>query len=234
MVQLWTGDGSPGTPSSRPETRIVVVTLGFVAALCLAWTGAWLLVAVLEERFGWPASNDARTLYWTVLRALLWVLPGTWLFRYSGIRVGEALRGNGVRSVLLWGVGAGALIGAEVVIRKWLGGQPYSLTFSWSLVSVVVVAPFAEEFVFRGSVLGSLLRRYPFGIANILASLLFVVAYLPGWYFTGVLTERLTQPLGGALSIFVLGLLFGFVVLKSRSVVGGMIAHGINNLFSVL
>lgn len=38
----------------------------------------------------------------------------------------------------------------------------------------------------------------------------------------------------GALSIFVLGLIFGFVVLKSRSVAGGMIAHGINNFFSVL
>ena len=128
----------------------------------------------------------------------------------------------------------GALIGAEAVVRKWLGDQPYSLTLNWTFVNVVLIAPFVEEFIFRGAVLGGLLTSHRFGVANVIASLLFVGAHFPGWYFTGVLIERVSQPIGGALSIFILGLILGFVVKKSRSVAGGMIAHAINNLFSIL
>jgi membrane protease YdiL (CAAX protease family) len=35
-----------------------------------------------------------------------------------------------------------------------------------------------------------------------------------------------------ALAVFLLGLIFGFVTYRSKSVVAGMIAHCLNNLFS--
>jgi len=210
------------------------MTLGFVCALYLAWTGAWILMAKLQTHFGWPSTSDAQTLYWVAMKLVLWIVPAIFVLRSLGMRVGDAMRGNGIASALLWGVGVGVLIGAEAVVRKWLGHQPYSFALSWPMVNVVLVAPIVEELVFRGAVLGGLTRRYRFGVANVIASLLFVGAHVPGWYFTGTLVQNLTIPLGGALSIFVLGLIFGFVVLKSRSLAGGMIAHGINNLFSVL
>lgn len=106
--------------------------------------------------------------------------------------------------------------------------------FDRTLISVTVIAPFVEELLFRGAVLGGLLQRYRFGTANVISSLLFVSVHFPGWYFSGTLVDNLTKPIGGALSIFVLGLIFGFVTRQSRSVLGGMLAHGINNLFSVL
>lgn len=224
----------PNTLSSRRETRVVIATFGFVVVLYLAWAGAWMLVTMLGEYVGWPTTNDARTFYWIALKVILWILPAILIFRYSCIEIGEAIRGDGIRSILLWGVGAGVLIGVELVIRKWLGQQSYSFSFSWTMVNVVLISPIVEEFVFRGAVLGSLLKQYRFGIANVIASLLFVGAHVPGWYFTGALIENLTRPSGGAFSIFVLGLIFGFVVWKTRSVAGGMIAHGINNFFSVL
>lgn len=233
-MQLWTDGNSSKLGSVRSDSKVVVVTLGFVFALYIAWTGAWMAMPLLEEHVGWPATSDARSLYWTVLKGLFWVLPAILVFRYSRMSVNDAFRGRGIRSILLWGVGVGALIGAEVVIRKWISHQPYSLAFSWPLLNVIVTAPFVEEFVFRGAVLGGLLMRYRFGVANVIASLLFVGAHFPGWYFTGSLIENLTKPVGGALSIFILGLIFGFVTLKCRSVAGGMIAHAINNLFSVI
>lgn len=223
-----------GVDAPRKPSNVVAVTLGFVAALYLAWTGAWLLLPLLESGIGWPATSDGRTLYWTVMKALLWVAPAVLVFRYAGINVGKATRGDGIRPALVWGVGAGLLIGLEAVVRKWLGNEPFSLTLDWAFLNVVLIAPFVEEFVFRGAVMGGLMKRYRFGVANAVSSLLFVGAHVPGWHFSGVLMDRLTQPIGGALSIFVLGLIFGFVVLKSRSVAAGMIAHGINNLFSVL
>jgi len=39
--------------------------------------------------------------------------------------------------------------------------------------------------------------------------LMFVVLHRPGWYFMGRLFQNLTDPAGGALSIFLLGLAFG-------------------------
>jgi membrane protease YdiL (CAAX protease family) len=60
--------------------------------------------------------------------------------------------------------------------------------------------------------------------------LLFVSLHLPGWYFMGHLRERLTAPLGGAFSIFLLGLAFGYVTYRSRSVAAGVVAHFVNNL----
>lgn len=47
----------------------------------------------------------------------------------------------------------------------------------------------------------------------------------------GVLWENLTQPAGGALSIFLVSLGFGYAAHRSRSVLGGVIAHFLNNLF---
>jgi len=56
-------------------------------------------------------------------------------------------------------------------------------------------------------------------------------SHIPGWFFMGVLWENLTQPAGGALSIFLVSLGFGYAAHRSRSVLGGVIAHFLNNLF---
>ena len=149
---------------------MVGVTLGFVFALYIVWIGAWIAVGVLEEHVGGPVTSNAKSLYWFVLKGVFWVWPAVLVFRYSRMSVRAAFKGDGIRSALLWGVGAGAIIGAEVVLRKWVSHQPYSLEFSWPLVNTVVIAPFVEEFVFRGAVLGSLLKRYRFGVANTISS----------------------------------------------------------------
>jgi membrane protease YdiL (CAAX protease family) len=58
--------------------------------------------------------------------------------------------------------------------------------------------------------------------------LLFVALHVPGWYFAGR-PGRLMMPVGGGLSIFVLGLAFGYASHRSRSVAAAMIAHFMNN-----
>ncbi|MBE3123029.1 MAG: CPBP family intramembrane metalloprotease [Thermoplasmata archaeon] len=44
--------------------------------------------------------------------------------------------------------------------------------------------------------------------------------------------DNLSTPLGGALSIFILGLIFGYVAHRSKSVSGSIITHILNNLFN--
>jgi membrane protease YdiL (CAAX protease family) len=233
-VQLWSNIGASRATTANPKSGGATVALGYVATLYLAWIGAWLLLSLLSKQVGWPGTSDARVLYWTLMKVMLWIIPATYVLRYCGIRLREAFRGNGIRSILLWGVGAGVLIGAEVIIRHWVGQQPYTLTPGWPLVSTVLISPVVEEYVFRGAVLGALAQEYRFGWANLISSVLFLGAHLPGWYFAGTLVENLTQPIGGALSIFILGLIFGYVVFRSRSITAGIVAHALNNLFSVL
>jgi membrane protease YdiL (CAAX protease family) len=233
-VQLWAETNASSAIVTHPKYGSVTIALGYVVALYLAWIGAWLLSFLLSKKVGWPVSSDAKVLYWTLMKVILWIIPATYILRYSGIRLREAFTGKGLGSILLWGIGAGVLIGAEVIVRHWVGREPYTLTLSWPLISTVLISPAVEEYVFRGAVLSALAQNVRFGWANLISSTLFVGAHLPGWYFAGTLVENLTQPIGGALSIFVLGLIFGYVVFRSRSITAGIVAHALNNLFSVL
>lgn len=77
----------------------------------------------------------------------------------------------------------------------------------------------------------NLQREYPFVTANIITSLMFVLLHVPGWYFMGVLWDNLLNPVGGAFSIFLVSLVFGYAARRSDSVMGGILAHFLNNLF---
>jgi len=108
-----------------------------------------------------------------------------------------------------------------------------SFSLSWSLVNSLIVAPILEEILFRGAVLFALKQQYSFIIANCITSLLFLGLHLPGWYFQGCLLQKLASPVSGALSIFLLGLVFGYVAYKSKTVTGSILAHMFNNFFNL-
>jgi hypothetical protein len=123
------------------------------------------------------------------------------------------------------------VIAATGFIQSLLRGDPVlPAGIDIPLLSVLTVAPIFEEFLMRGAIFGNLRQVHSVAVANIVSSLMFVVLHLPGWYFMGTLTENLVQPVGGALSIFLLGLAFGFATHRGRSVAAGMLAHFLNNL----
>jgi len=195
---------------------------------------AWLLAQALMAHCGWLTTNGGRTGYWTAMKVLLWVLPSVFLIRYSGRSVRETICGGSIRSALVWGVGVGLLIGMETIGRKCLSGRDVSINVSWGFLNATVIAPIVEELTFRGAVLGSLMQRYRFSTANTATAFLFLCSHFPGWCFQGTLRDNLVQPFGGAVSVFLLGWVFGYVVLKSKSVAAGVLAHSINNFFSQL
>jgi membrane protease YdiL (CAAX protease family) len=81
----------------------------------------------------------------------------------------------------------------------------------------------------RGAILGHLHKGNSFLKANIITSVMFIMLHIPGCYFMGNLIENITQPIGGALSIFLISLLFGYAVKRSDSVMGGILEHFLNN-----
>lgn len=88
-------------------------------------------------------------------------------------------------------------IDVQIDFHKWL--------------NVVILVGITEEIVFRGFLLRKLMDSFRFWIANTITALLFVSIHFPIWFYTDLF--EFPSILSTILSVFVLGLLFGFVIL---------------------
>jgi len=87
------------------------------------------------------------------------------------------------------------------------------------LFSTLILAPFTEELLMRGAVLGGLLRRYSSRKAILISALAFAVLHLSPYQF---------------LQSLVLGLISGWVRVKTGSLWPGIVAHAACNAFLIL
>jgi membrane protease YdiL (CAAX protease family) len=122
-----------------------------------------------------------------------------------------------------------AVVGLQILLSeadnatRWVLPMPTFLqrTFSdlaegglSSWIALMIVAPLTEEPLCRGLILGGFLRRYPARKALVVSALLFAAVHLNPFQF---------------LSAFVLGILLGWVFLKTRSLLPCIFAHALNN-----
>jgi membrane protease YdiL (CAAX protease family) len=217
----------------RLSFSVPVQTFVVFAGICLAWTLTWILKEHLDANFSVLASASGSFVFWTTAKLILWILPAFWLVRVSERTLGETFNLGEWRRWLVWGAGTGIVVALTGLIPKYMAGKPLlPHEFSFPLLTILTVAPVFEEFLLRGAVLPSLMKGFSFLQANILSSAMFLFLHVPGWFFMGNLGENLTRPFGGACSIFLLGLIFGYVAHRGRSVMGSMLAHFFNNLAS--
>ncbi|MCX5758667.1 MAG: CPBP family intramembrane metalloprotease [Candidatus Hydrogenedentes bacterium] len=217
----------------RSPSWIAASALVFACILYLAWIGAWLLERSLESHVVWMNTSGDRSAYWLIMKMLLWILPATVVIRLSGRRLTDVMGFERVRSIIVWGGGVGLILGATTLVTKTFGHHPlFASQLGWPLFSGVLAAPIVEEIAFRGAILGALGERFRFGVANAITGLLFTGVHFIGWYFQGRLLANLKSPIGGALSIFLLGLVFGYVAHRSKSVAASTLTHILNNLFN--
>lgn len=87
----------------------------------------------------------------------------------------------------------------------------------FSFISVVILAPILEELFFRGIVLEGFLKNYSPWKAIVWSSIIFGVGHLNPW-----------QAIGAA----ILGLLFGWAYVKTKSLIPGILMHFVNNLIA--
>lgn len=215
-------------PRTSPHRLTVGRVLLFDTALMLAWIGAWLL----HDASGLsPQQEGLDTLYWTVAKLLVWLLPIPVLVRmWSGQRLAEYLSlrhvRRGITTGLAFGLGFAVLsFGRDAFTRSF--GPP---AFTPGLLNALVIAPVFEEVLFRGFVLWSLqesgLRFWP---ANLLTAVLFLAIHLPGWYFAA--SPSLAQP-AAMVGIVLVGLGAGLAKRRSDSLWGSIVFHAVNNLYS--
>lgn len=93
--------------------------------------------------------------------------------------------------------------------------------FGWvgAFMKVVVVAPIVEELIFRGLILQGFRKNYKGFTAVVMSALLFALFHLNPWQFPAT---------------FVLGLLLGWIVLRTNSIVLAILGHAINNFLVLL
>ena len=219
---------------NNSSRKIVRITIFSILLIYVAWIGAWIIEQTIESHSVLLSTSMSRFFYWLGMKLVLWILSALFIIRISKQENFKVLDLKRLPSGMIWGVGSGLIIGAITVITKLFTYQAiFSFSLSWSFLGGVIVAPILEEILFRGAVLFALKQQYSFIIANCITSLLFLGLHLPGWYFQGCLLQKLTSPVSGALSVFLLGLVFGYVAHKSKTVTGSILAHMFNNFFNL-
>lgn len=94
-------------------------------------------------------------------------------------------------------------------------------TFDESLLNVLIVVitiPFLEEVVFRGFIMGKLYKVGSMWFAIIIQSILFSLSHMD--VFQGI-------------SVFILSIGIGYVVIKTNSILSGVIIHSIFNITNI-
>jgi len=83
-----------------------------------------------------------------------------------------------------------------------------------AFMKVVIMAPIIEELIFRGVIMHGLMRNYSRFTAVFVSALLFALFHLNPWQFPAT---------------FILGLLLGILMLRTRNIYLCILGHAINN-----
>jgi membrane protease YdiL (CAAX protease family) len=126
-------------------------------------------------------------------------------------------------AALVVSVSAMQLVSAPITshpLLEMLQNRPAPGILAAAAVQATVLAPLAEEFIYRGVLMTTLLR--PFGVIGALlaSSAVFGLIHLP------------TEP-QAVLPLFILGLALGYAAYRTRSLVAPIVAHALFNALMI-
>lgn len=212
------------------------LTWAGIAAYCVLLFAIWTLRTVfisgeIAGRLGvWPSAFIG-----AAAKVLLWTVPAYWLVRrYPGDMEIPSLFGQPIRwmELLLTLLGVFVFNLVTATIRN--GGPRLEANFHLSgLIGTVLFVGITEEMVFRGFLLNAMMKKLEQTPALVLSSALFVLIHFPTWYMKGQLVSP-SLVLGNCISIFALGMIFGYTFLRNRNLVPPILIHMVWNLSVVL
>ena len=102
-----------------------------------------------------------------------------------------------------------------------LFSKVFDSDYGWwgAFLRVAVVAPIVEELIFRGLILHGLRKNYNAFVAVTISALMFALFHLNPWQFPAT---------------FVLGLLLGFLMIRTNNIILAIIGHSINNFLVLI
>lgn len=221
---------SPPNTAKKPVRTLLV----FFVVFYLAWTIVELLLVPALERH--IASEVWNTFFIDVLvKNLLWTLPALLLLRKNCdsayISFKELFRLRKAHALWLLAVPA---IAVYVILLAYFqnGGLSISDDFGMSAILVVLFVGLTEETVFRGWMLNITYDDTHQYSAILLNAVLFLAIHFPKWLRTGTFVSVFTS--SGFLTILLLGALFGFLFVKSKSLVVPILTHSVYDLMVMM
>jgi membrane protease YdiL (CAAX protease family) len=206
-------------PLFSPFIAYLILFYGF-------WIGWVYLIYPRMQELG--TATLAYALVNLVTRLLLWVVPVFLYLHYiDHVNPVEYLKLN-----QYWK--RGVVIGLVLSLLNFLGtllrfGPPHpSMQYvTWnSVLGTSILIGFIEEVPFRGFILQKLQKKFPFWIANLLSSLLFIGIHLPGWILLHMLTWSNVIP------VFVFGGILAIIFYYSKTLWSSIITHSLNDFLS--
>lgn len=134
-------------------------------------------------------SNPWFTLLWVIFLGLGSILPLQWIYEQLNISLSMEM---------------------EEMFKSIMGNR-------WGYLALGILAPLAEEMVFRGAILRTLLNYFNgrmYWVPIIVSALLF-----------GVVHGNMAQ----LLNAFLIGILLGWMYYRTESIVPGIVLHWVNN-----
>ncbi len=225
-------------PSMIKELTLskVIISLIFTILLWTAVTNAWGYTGLLFNAESGSLTNRV----YDFCSRFIWALPAIALLkRYKSdvpVTLTALFKNKPNAKVLIITVAFMVLynVGAMFVNHGGLWINPgfdlASLFITFSMVA------FAEELVYRGWGLNALSAFMSGRKANIIASAFFVLLHLPAYIIKFFLagTFPLASVAAQCVMVFILGLLFGFLFNKDKSLWSPMIIHFLADFLSVM
>ncbi len=208
---------------------MMVLVLLFVASSL----GGVLLARLVGCQFPAPdtampsAESWGFTVFVNYLSQMALMLAMVWGYRRlrnaPKIKVGFSLKGLNPL-LLLWALVVMLSISVVLsplleILGKDLGQTPDVGRGVWALLASVVLAPLFEEYLCRGVVMESLKGRYGVIMAWLSSSIFFAVIHV--------------HPVM-VINALVLGMLLGYIYLRSESLLGNFVLHAFNNMLALL
>lgn len=206
-------------PRKFPTWTDLFATVGVFVLSVLVGS---LVAGVLMASKGVATLSPDITFIFYLIQMMPTIAFVVWRRHRAGLDVGIHLGIGRIHfPMILWGVVV--LLASGVVIEPLLElfpSAPYEAVQQtiglggWAIMSTVVAAPILEEVLFRGVIFESCRERLGKGGAVLLSALLFGLIH-------GIPVQ--------IVNAFVVGLILGYIYLRTRSLMSVIVLHAINN-----
>ena len=165
----------------------ILVLISVIGSVLTIALFVWRKWVVLSRTY--LRSNPWFTLLWVVFLGLGGILPLQWIYEQLNISLSMEM---------------------EEMFKSIMGNR-------WGYLALGILAPLAEEMVFRGAILRTLLNYFNgrmYWVPIIVSALLF-----------GLVHGNMAQ----LLNAFLIGILLGWMYYRTESIVPGIVLHWVNN-----
>jgi membrane protease YdiL (CAAX protease family) len=201
---------------------------GWLLTLYGGWIVAWFFFQALETKFPELKEPLVATAWWTLAKLIIWIAPVFVLSRFIPLAPG-ALRLGHLKRVPFALLVSVAWIALNAAGDALLNRTP-APTLNAAVISGCLVAPFAEELLFRGFAFAWLEQLgVGFWKTNTLCAVLFALLHLPGW---GMMEGLSLGLLGHLAQTAALGFGFGLLRKGDASLWAPISLHFANNAWS--